>query len=83
MGLAQDYHPAESDVRFLEYRLEVVSQWAPSQRKRATLEAISRRLAAIGRGTLARNGVGDLLARSCRLLDGVFAHDVGDHLAGI
>jgi len=82
MGLAKNYHPAESDVRFLEYRLEVVSQWPPSQRKRANLEAISRRLAAIGRGTLSRNGVGDLLARSCSLLDGVFAHDAGDHRAG-
>jgi hypothetical protein len=72
--------PAESDVRFLEYRLDVISRWPPSGRKQAAAEAISRRLTAIARSTLARPGVDDLMALSCRLLDDVFAEKtaVGD-----
>jgi hypothetical protein len=65
--------PARSEIRFLEYRLEVVSQWPPSTRKDVTAEAISRRLTAIARSTLSRPGVDDLLDSSCRLLDCVFS----------
>jgi hypothetical protein len=65
--------PAKSEIRFLEYRLEVISQWPPSARKDVTSEAISRRLASIARSTLDRPGVDDLLATSCRLLEGVFS----------
>jgi hypothetical protein len=68
----------QSDVRFLEYRLDVVSQWPASPRKGATAEAISRRLAAIGRATLGRPDVDGLLLTSCRLLDNVFLEDVGE-----
>lgn len=70
--------PAESDVRFLEYRLDVISHWPPSGRKQAAAEAISRRLMAIARSTLARPGVDELLASSCRLLDGVFRSETPD-----
>ncbi len=63
---------AESDIRFLEYRLDVIGNWLPSPRKQAATEAISRRLASIARSALARPGVDDLLALSCRLLDDVF-----------
>ncbi|HEV8041162.1 MAG TPA: hypothetical protein VGP62_19975 [Bryobacteraceae bacterium] len=35
---------AEWDIRFLEYRLEVVGSWPDSARKLATLEAIVLRL---------------------------------------
>jgi len=34
----------EWDIRFLEYRLEVVGSWPDSARKAATLEAIVLRL---------------------------------------
>jgi hypothetical protein len=61
------------DIRFLEYRLDVIGQWPESPRKRATAEAISRRLAAIGRATLGRPDVDCLLAASCRLLDHLFS----------
>ncbi len=62
-----------SDIRFLEYRLDMVSQWPASPRKEATAEAISRRLAAIGRAMLGRPDVHGLLSESCRLLDHVFS----------
>jgi hypothetical protein len=65
--------PARSDVLFLEYRLEVVSHWPASPRKKATWEAISRRLTSIARSTLARPDVDDLLDSSCRLLECVFS----------
>jgi len=65
------YH-MDSDIRFLENRLDVISNWPPSPRKHAVAEAISRRLAAIAKSTLARPGVEHLLAASCRLLDEVF-----------
>ena len=35
---------ARSELLFLEYRLAVISKWPPSPRKKATSEAISRRL---------------------------------------
>jgi hypothetical protein len=65
--------PARSEIRFLEYRLEVVSLWPPSPRKTATSEAIARRLTAIARSALARPGVDDLMDSSCRLLDYAFS----------
>lgn len=65
--------PERSEIRFLEYRLEVVSQWPPSPRKSATSEAIARRLTSLARSTLARPGVDDLLDTSCRLLDHAFS----------
>jgi hypothetical protein len=65
--------PARSDILFLEYRLEVVSHWPPSPRKKATSEAISRRLTSIARSTFARPDVDDLLDSSCRLLECVFS----------
>jgi hypothetical protein len=34
----------QTEVQFLEYRLEVVAFWPESGRKRAALEAIVRRL---------------------------------------
>jgi hypothetical protein len=67
-----------SDVRFLEYRLDVVAQWPASPLKSATSEAISRRLAAIGRAALGRPEVNGLVSASCRLLDHVFS----DYVAG-
>jgi hypothetical protein len=73
MVIALPNTPARSEILFLEYRLEVVSQWPPSPRKNATSEAISRRLTAIARSALARPGVDDLLDSSCRLLDYVFS----------
>jgi hypothetical protein len=71
-------HPHESELRFLEYRLDVISGWPASPRKRATAEAISRRLASIGRATLHRQDVDSLLAASCRLLDSLFAYQPAD-----
>lgn len=64
--------PAESDVRFLGYRLEVVSHWPPSRRKVAAAAAISQRLASIARSAMMRPDIEDLLHLSCRLLDDVF-----------
>ena len=69
------FSPVESEIRFLEYRLDVISQWPACARKRATAEAISRRLAAIGRASLRRKDVGNLLESSCRLLDSLFLDD--------
>jgi len=71
MAQAWPHLPEESDLRFLEYRLDVISGWPPSARKQAAAEAISRRLTAIARSSLARER--DLIAVSCRLLEGVFA----------
>lgn len=65
--------PARSEIRFLEYRLGIVSQWPPSPRKTATSEAITRRLTSIARSTLARPEVDDILDNSCRLLDEAFS----------
>jgi hypothetical protein len=65
--------PAEEDVRFLGYRLEVISHWAPSPRKIATAKAISRRLTSIARCALVRPDIADLLHLSCQLLDDFFA----------
>jgi hypothetical protein len=38
---------SESEIRFLEYRLEVVGSWPDSERKQALIDAISRRLRAL------------------------------------
>lgn len=65
--------PAEADVRFLGYRLEVISHWAPSQHKVAVAEAISQRLTSIARQALVRPENADLLHFSCQLLDDFFA----------
>ena len=70
--------PAESEIRFLEYRLNVIVDWPASPRKRAVAEAISRRLAAIGRASLSRPDIEHLLADSCRLLDSLFATNAAD-----
>lgn len=70
--------PAEADVRFQGYRLEVISQWPPSPHKVAVAEAISQRLASIARGALVRPDITDLLHMSCQLLDNFFAADAGE-----
>ena len=67
--------PAQSEIRFLEYRLEVIKAWPASPRKLATGEAITRRLLAIARLALSRPGVDDLLASTCRLLEAHFSAD--------
>jgi hypothetical protein len=67
--------PAEADVRFLGYRLEVVSHWPSSPRKSAAAEAIAQRLTSIARSALVRPDIADLLHLSCRLLDDFFAAD--------
>jgi len=64
---------AESDLRFLRYRLEVIRDWPPSHRKDVTTEAISRRLTAIARSTYPTSAERDLLALSCHLLDDIFS----------
>ena len=38
-----------AEIKFLEYRLEVVSSWPPSARKEATIDAILVRLSTIQR----------------------------------
>ena len=73
MAISLSSVPARSEILFLEYRLEVVSHWPASARKKATSEAISRRLTSIARSTFARPEVNDLLDSSCRLLDYVFS----------
>jgi len=70
--------PAEADVRFQGYRLEVISQWPPSPHKVALAEAISQRLTSLGRGALARPDIADLLHLSCQLLDDFFAAKDGE-----
>ena len=65
--------PAQSEIRFLEYRLEVIKNWPTSARKLATGEAITRRLLSIARLALTRPGVDDLLASTCRLLEEHFS----------
>jgi hypothetical protein len=65
--------PAEVDVRFQGYRLEVIQGWPHSSRKAAAAEAISRRLASIARTALVRPDIADLLHLSCALLDDLFA----------
>lgn len=73
--------PAEADVRFLGYRLEVISHWNPSPRKVAAAEAISQRLTSIARYALVRPDIADLLHLSCKLLDDFFADKHGGHIA--
>jgi hypothetical protein len=67
--------PAEQDVRFLGYRLEVIRRWPPSTRKVATSEAVSQRLTTIARCAMVRPDIAGLLNISCRLLDDSFAAD--------
>ena len=64
--------PAESEIRFLDYRLDVISRWPASERKRATAEAISRRITSIARSTLVQPQIDHLMDSSCRLLDSLF-----------
>jgi hypothetical protein len=64
--------PAESEIRFLDYRLDVISRWPPSERKRATAEGISRRITSIARLSLAQPQIDHLLESSCRLLENLF-----------
>jgi hypothetical protein len=72
--------PAEAEVRFLGYRLEVISQWAPSRRRVAAAGAISQRLTSIARSALVRPDIADLLQLSCNLLDDFFASEQGERL---
>ena len=67
--------PAEVDVRFLSYRLEIISRWDPSPRKIAAAEAISQRLTSIARCALVRPDIADLLHLSCQLLSDFFTTD--------
>src|ERR1700678_2526856 len=64
--------PAEADVRFLGYRLQVISRWPPSPRKAAASQAISQRLTTIARCALVWPDSSDLLNLSCQLLDDFF-----------
>lgn len=75
--------PAEQDVRFLGYRLEVIQRWPPSARKVATSQAISQRLTTIARCAMVRPDIADLLNLSCRLLDDSFAADREAGFAGV
>jgi hypothetical protein len=72
--------PAEADVRFQGYRLEVISHWAPSRRKVALAEAISQRLTSTARSALVRPDVVGLLNLSCQLLDSFFAADLSERI---
>lgn len=40
--------PSQAEIRFLEYRLEVVRLWPDSDRKQAVVEATLHRLSALG-----------------------------------
>lgn len=64
--------PAESEIRFLDYRLDVISRWPPSERKRVTAEAISRRITAIARSSLVQPQIDHLMDSSCQLLESLF-----------
>jgi hypothetical protein len=72
------FHNADDrEIRFLEYRLDVIDSWPDSPRKQAVAEAISRRLASIARAALLRQELHGLLYASCRLLDRVFSGSHG------
>jgi hypothetical protein len=62
--------PAESEVRFLEYRLEVISGWPNSARRDAVRESILLRLMSLARSTTPAPETAEILASSYRLLDG-------------
>jgi len=66
---------AESDIRFLRYRLEVIGEWPPSSHKDAVTEAISRRLTSIARTSYPLTAERDLLALSYNLLDDIFSRE--------
>lgn len=68
-------NPTESDLRFLEYRWDVIQNWPPSARKIATCQAITGRLTSIGRSALTRPEVDHLLTSTCQLLESLFTAD--------
>jgi len=72
------HYAVERDIRFLEYRLDVIEHWPESPRKQAAREAISRRLASIAHSTLGTGDPDGILAASCRLLDSVFSAGAKD-----
>lgn len=79
MSQAKTAEGIEAEIRFLEYRLRVISEWPQSPRRRITLEAVSRRLASIARSSLHRAPThDDLLNLTCHLLDGVFYAGPGE-----
>lgn len=65
-------NPAESEIRFLDYRLDVIANWPNSEQKRVTVEAISRRITAIARSSLVQPQIDHLLDSSCQLLEALF-----------
>jgi hypothetical protein len=65
-------NPSQSEIRFLEYRLDAISRWPPSERKRVTAEAISRRITGIARSTLMQPQIDHLMESSCELLESLF-----------
>jgi hypothetical protein len=67
--------PAESEIRFLDYRLDVISRWPSSPRKQATAEAISRRITAIARSSLVQPQIVHLMDSSCQLLENLFRRE--------
>ena len=71
----------ESEIRFLENRLDVISHWPMSQRRHAVAEAISRRLTAIAKSSMARPEIEHVVAESCKLLDEVFAGEARQGLS--
>ncbi len=64
--------PADSEIRFLDYRLDVIRRWPPSERKRVTAEAISRRITNIARSSLVQPQIDHLMDSSCELLENLF-----------
>ncbi len=64
--------PAASEIRFLDYRLDVISRWPPSERKRVTAEAISQRITKIARSSLEQPQIDHLMESSCQLLENLF-----------
>ena len=63
---------AQSEIRFLGYRLQVVSQWPASNRKRAVLDGITRRLTSIAQTAMLRTEIKDLMRMSCKMMDDIF-----------
>jgi len=51
-GQRQALFVPAAEIKFLQYRLEVVSSWPPSARKEATLDAILVRLSTAQRAVL-------------------------------
>jgi len=65
-------NPAEAEIRFLDYRLDVINRWPASERKRVTAEAISRRITSIARSSMVQPQIDHLMESSCRLLENLF-----------